>query len=233
MGKQKHLFGEGPIFTITNYLFWFLISNFYFFLMNIPMLFILFLIMLNDKSQLGITFYVTAFICFLPVGPAAAALLSVMGKLLRNKDLSVTKDFFDAYKTNFKQAFLLWALELTIITILLTDSLLFKGQNSLSIISSFLLLLVLIILMAGLFVLPIISRFSLKSLDILKLSLHYTFKRFNIAFLNLATISIIIFAVFKLSGFIILICSSLSCFLIMYYEQQILAEIETSLKQLN
>ena len=37
----------------------------------------------------------------IPIGPALTALLSLMGKLTREGDIDVTKDFFEAYKVNF------------------------------------------------------------------------------------------------------------------------------------
>ena len=47
MAKSKREFGEGPIYTITNYTFWLFMGNFYFLLMNIPLLYILLLFFAN------------------------------------------------------------------------------------------------------------------------------------------------------------------------------------------
>ena len=53
-------------------------------------------------------------ICCIPIGPAATALLSVMGKLIREKDINITKDFFKAYKANFFQSLFFWTLEVVL-----------------------------------------------------------------------------------------------------------------------
>lgn len=47
MAKAKREFGEGPIYTITNYIYWFFLGNLYFLLLNIPLLFILIVLLSN------------------------------------------------------------------------------------------------------------------------------------------------------------------------------------------
>src|ERR1035437_608174 len=104
MAKSKREFGEGPIYTITNYIFWFFLGNLYFLLLNIPLLFILIVLLSNGTNSLPEGFTTIIVLCCIPIGPAATALLSVMGKLIREKDINITKDFFKAYKTNFFQS---------------------------------------------------------------------------------------------------------------------------------
>lgn len=103
MAKSKREFGEGPIYTITNDLIWFFWGNFYFLLLNIPLLFVLTVLLSNGAKAPSEEFIQIMIICCIPIGPATTALLSVMGKLIREKDIHITRDFFKAYKSNFVQ----------------------------------------------------------------------------------------------------------------------------------
>ena len=51
MAKSKREFGEGPLHTITNYIFWFFLGNLYFFLLNIPLIFVLIVVLSNGGQQ--------------------------------------------------------------------------------------------------------------------------------------------------------------------------------------
>lgn len=231
MAKNKREFDEGLIFTITNYIFWFLMGNLYFALVNIPLVFILLIILSNGINTLPAGFAVITFICFIPIGPAATALFSVMGKLIREKDINITKDFFKAYKTNFKQSLFLWTLELILIALLFIDTRFLLSGNYPFIFTMILYSIIVFVFLAGLYMLPIQSRFYLKSKDIMKLSAYYFFKKLNITLLNL---SILIFAgiiLFNISSFFILFISSTVCYLIMYIEQKMLLQIEENLKE--
>lgn len=96
MSKRKDFY-DSPLYTISNYIWYFFISNFYFMLLSFPLI----LTTAAFKEKLlsdGFGFFL---ISLLFEGPAITALLSIMGKLIREKDISVTKDYFKAYKVNF------------------------------------------------------------------------------------------------------------------------------------
>ena len=121
MAKSKREFGEGPFYKIGEYINWFLMGNLYFLLLNIPLFTVLFLLLTRGSNPLPPGFVYIIFICCIPVGPAVTALLSVMGKLIREKDINITKDYFKAYKVNFSQSLFFWTLELILICILYVD----------------------------------------------------------------------------------------------------------------
>lgn len=218
-------FNEGIIYTITNYIYWFFMGNLYFMLLNIPMV-LLFLISLdsNFAATPESTAFMT-FICCIPVGPAATALFSVMGKLIREKDLSITKDFFKAYKSNFKQSLFFWIIESLLLFILFIDIRFFTNQH-ITFLNLFFMFVMLLIFLVGLYVLPILSRFYMRSKDIVKLSIYYSLKKLPNTIVNLAIIISAGFLLFKFSGIIIVFISSIVCFLIMYNEQKLLKEIQ-------
>ena len=61
--------------------------------------------------------------------------------------------------------------------------------------------------------------------------MYYTIRKFNITLLCLSSFLIVGFVFFKVSTFIFLFISSIVCYLIMYYQKNILLEIENKLKQ--
>ena len=231
MAKSKREFGEGPIYTITNYIFWFFLGNVYFLLMNIPLLFILLVVLSNGSNALPEGFTSIVVICCIPIGPAATALLSVMGKLIREKDVNITKDFFKAYKTNFFQSLFFWSLELLIIGILLIDTRFFISNNYPGFLTTLIYIIIVFIFLVSLYVFPLISRFYLGWKDILKTAAYYTIKKFHITILNFASFLVVGFLLFKVSSFLLLFMASAICYLLMFYQQKILLEIELKLKK--
>jgi len=230
MAKSKRGFGEGPIYTITNYIFWFFLGNLYFLLMNIPLLFMLIVFLSNGGNSLPKGFYTLVITCCIPIGPAATALLSVMGKLIREKDINITKDFFKAYKTNFFQSLYFASLEIIFLIILFIDTRFFISSSLPRFITIIVFICMVFIFLMSLYVFPIISRFYLSTKDIFKTAAYYTIKKFNITILNAASFLIVGFVFFKISTFILVFASSIICYLIMFYEQTILLEIEKKLK---
>lgn len=229
MTKAKREFGEGPINTITNYILCFLLSNFYFLLMNIPLVYITIILVANGKNPLPSGFGVIVLLCCIPIGPAVTALCSTMGKLVREKDIVVTKTFFKAYKQSFLQSLFLWTLELIILVSAYVNLNYFVSN----IISIFIYVVIIYIIIIGLYAFPIVSRFYLKSKDVLKLSIYYTFKKINITILNAATIVLAGFISSKISVFASLFIMSITCYIIMYNLQKVFPEIEEKLQSDN
>jgi len=231
MAKSKREFAEGPIYTMTNYIFWFFLGNFYFILLNIPLLFILIVLLFNGTKALPSGFTSIIIICCIPIAPAATALLSVMGKLIREKDVFFTKDFIKAYRANFFQSLYFGALEIILICILFIDIKFVILNNYPQILTVFIFIIFAFIISMSLYIFPIISRFYLSTKDILKTAAYYTISRLNITILNCASFLIVGFIFFKISTFVLVFASSIICYLIMFYEQKILLEIEEKLKK--
>ena len=231
MAKSKREFGEGPVYTITNYIFWFFLGNLYFILLNIPLLIILIVLLSNGTNPLPEGYTSIIIICCVPIGPAATALLSVMGKLIREKDINMTKDFFKAYKTNFFQSLFFWALEIIVISILFVDISFLISSNYPRVLTILIFIVMAFIFLMSLYIFPIISRFYLGTKDILKTAAYYTIRKFHITILNLASFFIVGFIFFKVSAFILVFIWSIICYLLMFYQQNILFEIEEKLKK--
>lgn len=199
--------------------------------MNIPLLFMLIVVLSNSGTPLPQGFTSIIIVCCLPLGPAVTALLSVMGKLIREKDISITKDFFKAYKTNFFQSLFFCALEIMIICILFIDTRFFISSGYPQVFTIFIYMVIAFIFSMGLYVFPLISRFYLTTKDILKTASYYTIRKVHITLLNLASFLVVGFVFFKVSTFVLVFTSSIICYLIMFYQQKILLEIEEKLKK--
>lgn len=233
MAKSKKEFGEGPLYTITNYIFWFLLGNLYFLLLNIPLVLMLIILVSNGANKIPQGFITILVLCCIPIAPAATALFSVMGKLIREKDINITKDYFKAYKTNFTQSLLFGTLEIMLICILSIDIKYFISSAFPKVLTVSIFVIIVFVFSINLYVFPIISRFYLNWKDVLKTATYYTIKKFNITLLCLSSFLIVIFIFLKVSNLILLFISSIVCYLIMYYQKNILLEIENKLKKDN
>lgn len=221
--SKKREFGEGPIYTITNYIMWFFGGNIYFALCNIPFLFIL----LSFTGEVTTEYWVLFILFSLPIGPAYTALLSVMGKLVREKDINLTRDYFKAYKTNFFQALFLWALQIIILTVLIIDLRFFASQSSGRFLIPIFYALMFLDILAGIYIYPILSRFYLKSLDIVKLSFYNLIKNWKV---TLSCVSLFVVAYFLLNTkaaatALLFIVSALS-YSIMFFQKDLLKELQ-------
>ncbi|MGH4050867.1 MAG: YesL family protein [Clostridium sp.] len=228
---KKREFGEGPIYTITNYIFWFFLGNLYFLLLNIPLLFMFLVVMSNGTNTLPQGFTTIIILCCIPIAPAATALFSVMGKLIREKDLNITKDFFKAYKTNFFQSLFFGALEIILLCVLFIDIRFFISSGYPRILTISVFVVMLFIFSMSLYIFPIISRFYLGWKDVVKTAAYYTIRKFNITLLCLSSFVVVGFIFFKITTFVLVFVSSIICYLIMYYQQKLLLEIEDKMNK--
>jgi len=231
MDKSKREFGEGPVYTITNYIYWFLVSNIYFMLVNIPIISIIGVAFYIGLEKIPEGFYYIVFISSIPMGPAMAALLSVMGKLAREKSINATRDFFKAYKTNFIQSLITWTAEIIIMCILVFDVKFIRLKGYPENINTLIFVIMIFIFLLNIYIFPIISRFYLKTSDILKISAYYMVKKFNITILNVLSFVVVGFIFVKISTIIMLFGASIISYSLMFNEQKILSEIEDKIKE--
>lgn len=217
--SSKKDFDKRSIYTITNYFYWFFMGNLYFLLLNIPLLPLLIKINYYGIMEASI---LEIFLCSLPLGPAFTALLGVMGKLLREKDVNITKDYFRMYKMNFRQAIFLWMIQLTVLIILYVDISSVKNE-----LYFLFILLFLLVSVCGFYMFPIVSRFHIKSKEVIIMSIVYIFKKIKTTILIIMAL-LLNFMIFHLiPGISVLFVISLMCYAIMYFQNAFLKAIET------
>lgn len=221
--------GEGLLFTISNYLWWFILSNFYFILLNLPLTILIFCLLTG--VIINPTPWLVA-LCCIPMGPSLTALLGAMGKLVREKDVNITHDFFRIYKNSFKQSLFYGTMVIIALLAIYVDIqyTLLSGHK---ILVYFFYGLSLFILQAGINALCIISRFYLKTSVIFKVSCGYTIGYFKTSFINLCLLITAVGVFYKKPGFSIMFLISVFCFCLMYNNNIILKNIEEKLQTKN
>jgi uncharacterized membrane protein YesL len=233
MSNNRREFGEGPIAVISNHVYWMLLGSVYFWLCNIPLLFVLFILNIELPEIDIISLVVFIFIAMIPVGPALTALMSAMGKLVREKDVNITKDYFKAYKANFKQSIVVWLIELTVLFIVVIDMIFFNRVTGGIYFIPLLISVGVVTLGMGTYAFPIISRFYLKTRDVLRLSFLYTVKRLGITIFNITILVITMALLLMYLPLAVFFAVSVACFVIMFYQKDLLKKFEEDLENVD
>ncbi|MDP4088288.1 MAG: DUF624 domain-containing protein [Bacillota bacterium] len=216
-------FFDRPLYKITNYIYWFLTANIYFMLLNV--LLILFLTGTTEPSQINPGFYFMLFIVCLPLGPTFTALLAVMGKLVREKEVSITREYFRSLKQNFKQSMMAWFVVMLLLTVFSVDIYFFSTKASGAFFIPIFYAFIIVLLILTLYIFPIISRFYLKTTDVFKLSFYLTIKKYKVTFFNIFAVAVSVYVV-RFIPFAILFFGSVVSYALMYYEKDVLKELE-------
>lgn len=223
----KEDFIDNKLYTITSYIWYFTAGAFLFSICSIFL--ILTVLVYGDKLFTdGVIYFV---ISLSLEGPAVTALLSVMGRLIREKDINVVKDYFKDYKNNFLQALVISFVLSILLAFVAHDLSILKSSNSTSAFMRPLLFASLFIpIIISLYVFPIISRFYISLKDAVKLAIYYSVKNFKITILIISVLILGYLLMNLISIFMVFILSSLICYIIMYYEKDVLKEIEGKIK---
>lgn len=224
--SKKREFDDGTIVKFFNYVWWFLLANFYFWILNLPFIFVVLGMMTN--ATINVNMIIIAVFSSIPMGPALTALLSLMGKLTREEYVDVKRDFFKAYKTNFKQSVFFWTIGISIISLSWIELIYFRNNHELNKVGIIPSVIILICIALGIYIFPLISRFYLKKKEVLILAILSLFKKSYICIVSIVAACIlwIIFIKIKLAIIILLFFVSIICYLIMLLEKNMLKDIE-------
>ena len=216
---------DRPLYTMVRYLYYFFLTNFYFIVCNLLFFIVFYLADIVFENIL--LFYVT----LIPMGPTITAVLSSMGKLVREKDLHPTKDFFIAYKTNFITTMKYWLIQLTVIFILLIDIL--QTATDTSLFSMIYLILLMVCILIMIYALPIIARFEVKIKNLFIISIYANFKYIKATLLNVSTIVAFGFIYFNFPSLSTLFTVSLIGYFVMYNLQKPMIQMEEEMSQVS
>jgi uncharacterized membrane protein YesL len=223
--SNNRQFGDGIMFTISNYIWWYFSSNFYFVLLNLPL--VLLMVGLNTGVIINPNLWCVV-LCCIPIGPSLTALLFVAGKLIREGDINLTRDFFKAYKNSFRQSIFFWSLQILVITILYIDKrFFFIRQNKIAYLFQF---FIFCIVLLGIYALSIISRFYLKTIDVLKLSITALIVYFKTSFFNLFIIIASAYIFYRQPIFCSIFLINLFCYSLMHSNKKVLEDIERKIQ---
>ncbi len=220
MDNSKN-FKDSAVVTVFNYFMWFFMANIYFLLSNIPLV----VVVMIFNGVWNSDYIILLVLSLLPVGPSSIALLKVMDKLLREKYISVTKDYFVEYYKNFKYSLIHWTITLGCGIILVADIIYFTG----TILWSFFIILLLVLLATSIIAYPIIARYKLEFKKVWAIAFIYAIKKFNITlgvFLLLLVSGVILYQIPLIAIYIVF---SIVAYMIMKLSNNILEEIRSSI----
>lgn len=225
----NEIFNLDKILETFNYIFWFFTLNLLFWVFNIPI--ILFFVFIGISNIL--TYFPLFLVCLIPVIPTFTVILYCMNKLYKNKNIEVIPCFLRGFKLNFGQALFVWCVELVAIFLIFTNINFFSvAANSFIIPALFICLLILISAMTP-YLFLIISRFSMTSLQVLRLSFILTFTRPLLTITNLLLV-LVFMVLFEISpAIIILFISTLLGFCLIFINRTLLSELENISKNNN
>lgn len=223
--KDKNDILNNKVYIITNYITNLFITNLWFLVMISPIIIYMYIFEGNISMSLLLLLSIL-------VGPALTTLFSVMGKFIRESEIAPTKDFFHFYKINFLQSLLVGIILNILISIAYFDMNYFSSKGNRYLSYLFLTLLVLII-MVGIYIYPIISRYNIKVVHLFKVSIKLLIKK---VYISLSCISIIVIVlglvrITRLSLVGILFGASIICYIIMRMEKKIIDELEEEIKE--
>lgn len=221
--KNKDFF-DRPLYKGFNYIYYFCVSNILFLVSNFIF------IMFYEAAEPNIYSYILLFITAIPMGPSISALLSVMGKLMKDKEIEVWKDYSSAYRQNFKQSLAIWVFLLGVLGILLVDIKFVSSIPSYRFLAAFFLGIMIILMLIALYAFPILTKFNMKTVDILRASIYFSIRKFPTTAVKIVIIigTFYILKYLKVVG--LLFFTSVIAFLIMYYDRSMFDELESKFK---
>ncbi len=139
--------------------------------------------------------WVLTLVCF--IGPSCTALYYAVVKNIRRDRDYTWKTFFHSFKSNFKQASIIGVLQLVIGAGLVWC---YEFASAMDPTATFakvyywaILVMIVVFIMMSIYVYPILSRFSMKTADILKLSLYMSIRHPLTTIIGFAGIVVAIF----------------------------------------
>ncbi|WP_186578222.1 YesL family protein [Aquibacillus kalidii] len=214
---------DRPIYVAMRYMYVFLLINIYFLLCNITFIVVYFLADFTFENIL--LFYLT----LIPAGPAIAAVLSSMGRFIREREISPTLDYWKAYKRNFGISMRYWFIQLTVMFILVVDF--YYATRNINAASPLFLILLFICGMIMMYAFPILTRFEVKMKNLFLISIYSNFKYFKTTLLNATSIISFGFIFYYIPSISSLFAVSLICFFIMFNLQSPFIQMEREMTE--
>lgn len=140
------------------------------------------------------------------IGASSAALYYTVNKVIIHSNSYVWKEFVKAFKSNFKQATIVWLLQAAVYYLLITDCrlmyALYKAGSLPVAVFGFFVVLGIVFAMWAFYMLPYISRFQISLKQLLKNCLYLWIRHFftSVILVSLFAGGVILFVVYPVSG---------------------------------
>lgn len=183
---------DGPFYKFGNILYYLIVTNLLWIIFSLPLF---------------------------TIGASTTALFYVMGKVVRDEDISTFKDYWKSFKMNFKQATVVWVI-LAVVFLLIQFNL--RNMNLMGNMAvyfrPFQIAVLLEMVIITVYIFPLLSRYNLKTKDLFKLSFFLGNRHIFSTISCLAGLLVIfyLFTSTKLTGVFVLIFVSLYA-LMSYY----------------
>lgn len=214
-------YSNETIYTVTNYIYWFILLTFYFSVTNFLFL-ILFLFFEWDFSNI-----ILYLLSLVPTGPALSALFYCFKKMVKEKELAPTKDFFQGYRKNFTDALKLWIPSLIIMYILAVDLkyYLVRDTTFAKMMTFVFLLLIVLFLLIMLYAVQINTFFVFRIRDIFRLSAYYILMNLKETLGNFGIVIVSLIVANFTSNYILLFCVCVIFYLIFLNSRNVMEDI--------
>lgn len=217
MGTDKGFRKNG--FTMAvDYFYCLFAGNFYFALMNIPLLGLLFFTATPRSYEASL---LEIFLCCLPVGPGLVGLLGTMGKLIRYQDMQAARNFFRTYRNNFLQTLVIWTIQLSLLIILFVD--IKSAPAPFRLIYG---VLFFVVTMMGFYAFPILSRYHINTRSVLVIATVSIFKQYKTTLTMVMTLIANLLIYRLIPSLWILVMMSSLCLLIMMAQNEFLSKLD-------
>lgn len=215
-------FNLKKLFDWFDYIFYFFSLNLFFLILNIPLVWFIMFVGISKAS----TYLPLFLLCLIPTGTSLTAMLYCMGKLLRDKSLNVFQDFMKGIKSNLKQSLFFWLSELIIVFILYFNIKFFSTVNYNLILIGIFIFISILIATTTPYIYILMSRFSMKNIDLLKTSLILTFTRplMTVSNILICLVSLLLFEM--VPGAMCLFIFSIFTFLLSYINRALISQLE-------
>lgn len=223
MQGEKSIYDK-PIYQVLQYLYSIVLSNIYFLLSNILLLVYSIMVMIEPEA-----FSVFIFMLLLiPSGPSITALCSTMGKLIREGECNITKEYLYSYKSNFKQSIVLASIFIVGMFVCLLDYKFFINRGSL--LGVVFIVIAVYILITSLYAFPIISKIEVKRKQLFALAFYYSIKKLPITLIKIVLLSIGFLISSSVNIISVTFLFSLIGYIIMLCDNKMILELEENLK---
>lgn len=120
---------------------------------------------------------VLTIICCIPivtVGASLTAMHYMILKVLRNEETYITRGFFKSFKDNFRQATVIWLIQLVVTLLLVGDFyIMYKSETEFHIVFQVLIMIVaVIVILTSTFVYPVLAKFDNSIFSTIKNALY-------------------------------------------------------------
>lgn len=211
------------VYQLMHYIYSFFITNVYFMLLISPFIFVYYFATFTIKN---ILLYYLSLLLF---GPAFAALLKTMDKLIEHKIIAPTKLFWLYFVQNFKSSFTYWLAISTILLILIVD--LYYANLFVPTLSFLFMGLIIFTMLMAMYGFPILTRFEAGLKSICVVSAYAVFRFIKVTVLNASTLLSFGIIFYYMPSIISLFLMSLVSFFLMYNLKEPLEILQISFQQ--